>query len=850
MAFGKMGARGGFGGLGSLGRAAVSGRQPTYYFSAAGSDSNDGRTLATPKQTLTAFNGLTLVATDYVVFRQGDTFAGTMTIPGGGSVLSNIIIGSYGIGAAPIIAPASGNDGIDAVNMGYLTVQNLTVTGGGGTTGHGIFFHNTTASTLYSNNIVSGCTVTGFAGSGIRFGVDNPTFNGYDGTQILNCVANGNTIALGGALQTAGITIVGSATGTPQISSVWAHTNLTISGCTASNNTGVAGTPNWCGSGIYVNGCNTALISNCVASNNGANCNATSGPTGFWTSQSRSVVFSGCESAFNKTGNIDGGGFDIDGGCDLCRVEFCYSHDNVGPGIMCFCYDSANFIGNRQNVIRFNISVNDSTAVARGALSIECQASNVNTGLLVYHNTVVGNSNTVGASAFASVTTGASLTGTIANNVFVSTRSNSAIVKTTGSVAGLGTLTGNDYYALGTYAITWNGTTYSTFAAWQTATSQEKIAAANVGFSANPELYVLPSSNLSSSNSEFCRLTKDSTLLNGGVNLSTQYSIDPGTKDFFGATISSAGPYTPGCGSAGSALSVVVFSTPGDFTQTIPADFVSLYSVEAIGGGAGNAAAQTGAGGGAYAKIKSTSASLVAGVTQIGGHVGAGGAGGTASSASNGEASWWNATSLSNAQSLGSAVCCAADLGLTTATATGGVGGLATNSVGTTKFNGGSGGNKGASANGGGGGAGGPLGAGATGGIGGASLNGGGGGGGAGGGTTPATPGSPTGANGGGGPYLLGGGTGSGSAVPGAPGLVGGGGAGGLGSGTAEPGGNGGNGVEWGSKGGAGGGSGAGVGVTTQSIIAGNFGGGGGGRNGGPGAQGAVRFAYKTAGVV
>ncbi|TYL80172.1 hypothetical protein [Bradyrhizobium cytisi] len=833
-----------------FGRVGTTGRQPTYYFSAAGSDSNDGKTLATPKQTIAAFNALALVATDYVVFRQGDTFAGTMTIPGGGSVLSNIIIGSYGLGAAPIIAPASGNDGIDAVNMGYLTVQNLAVTGGGGTTGHGIFFHNTTASTLYSNNIVSGCAVTGFAGSGIRFGVDNPTFTGYDGTQILNCTANGNALALGGANQTAGITIVGSATGTPQISSVWAHTNLLISGCTASNNTGVAGTPNHCGSGIYINGCNTGLISGSLASNNGANCNATSGPTGMWTSQSRGVVFSGCESASNKTGNIDGGGFDIDGGCDLCRVEYCYSHDNVGPGIMCFCYDSANFIGNRQNVIRFNISANDSLAAARGGISIEAQSSNVNTGNLVYHNTIIGNSNTVGSSALASVTAGASLTGTIANNIIVSTRSNCGVVKTTGSVTGLGTLTGNDYYALGTFSINWNGTNYTTFAAWQTATGQEKISAANVGFSANPELYLLPGSNLSSGNKEFARITKNSTLLNAGVNLSTQYGIDPGTRDFFGGSVSAAGAYTPGCSWAGSALSIVMFATPGDFTQTIPADIVSLYSVEAIGGGAGNAAAQTGAGAGAYARINATTTPLVAGVTQISGHVGAGGAGGTASSANNGEASWWNATSLSNAQSLGSAVCCAADLGLTTATSTGGVGGRAANSVGTTTFNGGSGGNKGGNANGGGGGAGGPFGAGASGGIGGNAGFGGGGGGGAGGGTTPATPVTVNGGNGGNGPYSNGGGVGSGATAPGNAGAIGGGGAGGLGAGTAEPGGNGGAGVEWGSNGGAGGGSGAGVGITTQSIVAGNYGGGGGGRNGGPGAQGAVRFAYKTAGVV
>lgn len=166
-------------------------------------------------------------------------------------------------------------------------------------------------------------------------------------------------------------------------------------------------------------------------------------------------------------------------------------------------------------------------------------------------------------------------------------------------------------------------------------------------------------------------------------------------------------------------VSTTVFLLNGTTTWTVPADFSALVSVECIGAGSsGNFSPTSGniasGGGGAYAKITTTSTTLTPGVTSINVGIGLGGASTSSNVVSNaGGDTWWNATSLANAVTNGSAVSCAAQGGQPTASATGGLGGTAANSVGTAKFSGGNG-TAGSNAHGSGGAAG-PTGAGAAG---------------------------------------------------------------------------------------------------------------------------------------
>jgi hypothetical protein len=168
------------------------------------------------------------------------------------------------------------------------------------------------------------------------------------------------------------------------------------------------------------------------------------------------------------------------------------------------------------------------------------------------------------------------------------------------------------------------------------------------------------------------------------------------------------------------AVNTTVFLLNGTTTWTVPADFGSLVSVQCIGAGSGGNGSSTAGniasgGGGAYAKITSTSTALTPGVTVINVGIGLGGAGvsGVTTTGNAGGDTWWNATSRTDAVTNGSGKSCAAQGGQAATSATGGLGGTAANSVGTATFSGGNG-TVGTNAHGSGGAAG-PNGAGASG---------------------------------------------------------------------------------------------------------------------------------------
>lgn len=294
------------------------------------------------------------------------------------------------------------------------------------------------------------------------------------------------------------------------------------------------------------------------------------------------------------------------------------------------------------------------------------------------------------------------------------------------------------------------------------------------------------------------------------------------------------------------AQKVVFLTTTGSGTYTIPNDFGSLVSVEAIGGGGAGSNASTGGapggGGGAYAKSTTVTGLAAGGIAYY--NVGAGGTTG-----GNGSVTWFNAAS--NAAPTLASQGVKADFGLG-----GGNGGQAANCVGDLSYNGGNGGSATSKSGGGGGGAAGPGGAGGMGGSGNPTSSGQAGGGGGGASLTHAgynggdATVSGTGGNGGDN-------TGGGAAgAPGSPGTAGTGGGGGGGNNTKE-GGNGATGTTSftqtsdSSTAGSGGGGGGGVG-NTGGGSGGLYGGGGGGWGTAsalsyPGAQGIIVFTYTPA---
>ena len=308
------------------------------------------------------------------------------------------------------------------------------------------------------------------------------------------------------------------------------------------------------------------------------------------------------------------------------------------------------------------------------------------------------------------------------------------------------------------------------------------------------------------------------------------------------------------------AVKTVFIATVGTSTFTIPSDFSSLVSVEAIGAGAGSgsAAPAGGGGGGAYAKSTAVTGLTAGGVVYY--SVGAAGIRG-----GNGGDTWFNVTANTAATTSTQGIL--AKGGQQTGTAFGGIGGASTASIGTVVYSGGAGGDVGGTGNtngrGGGGGAAGPGGVGGKGGNGAYTTNGTGGGGGGGASASASGSngsngnGSSTAGTGGNGGSGTGGGAGATASTTAVAGTTGTGGGGGGGFSNTAPfqvaaaGGSGvaiwtqtSNGATAGPGGGSGGGSGGAGGTTGNG---GTYGGGAGGESASGtsvGGQGIIVFTY------
>lgn len=105
-----------------------------------GNDANDGLTVTTPWQTITKVNAGAFFSGDKILFKRGESWAGTsLNITWSGDEGAPIYFGDYGTGALPII---DGSDAVHCVqisNQHFIHLENLDLTQG---LGHGIYCHN------------------------------------------------------------------------------------------------------------------------------------------------------------------------------------------------------------------------------------------------------------------------------------------------------------------------------------------------------------------------------------------------------------------------------------------------------------------------------------------------------------------------------------------------------------------------------------------------------------------------------------------------------------------------------------------------------------------------------------
>lgn len=502
---------------------ALRGGMLTYYVSASGgSDANSGKSPAKPWQTLANLTTLTSGVPVLILLKAGDTFS---TVNANGAVgqlyQSNVTISSYGSGAKPIISTISADYGIWFFDVSNITIQNLNFVGpstGSASGDTAIIGQVTVNNTTQKNWTVSNCTVSGWD-SGILLEDSSATGAIVNGITVTGC-----TVATG---YSGGI-VTASGSGADQN-----LLNVAILNCVVTNIQT---------SGIAPDNVTGFLVSGCVASGCGAQ-----GGTNIevYSSKNGTVQFCEAYGGVSTAAADGGGGIDIDANCQNVTVQFCYVHGNAGPGI----YFYLNLGTGTGLVCRFNISQNNGTNTNGTAQFCIGLATGGQTGHTIqfYGNTIY---NAAGKSCFGFNSGSGSISSCqVSNNIFYSA---AAKIINTALPTGTVTMQGNDYYSTGAFSLTWGGTTYSSFAAWQTASAQEKVSGVNVGLTSNPTLAnpgnagtvstggAVTQASLAAALAAYYELAHTSPMFDTGLNLSSDFGINPGTQDFFGNAIAAS----------------------------------------------------------------------------------------------------------------------------------------------------------------------------------------------------------------------------------------------------------------------------------------------------------------------
>ncbi|MDX1934969.1 MAG: hypothetical protein SFU56_20415 [Capsulimonadales bacterium] len=251
----------------------------------------------------------------------------------------------------------------------------------------------------------------------------------------------------------------------------YSHENVYVGGCCAYRNTGFANKGNNSGNGIVLSDVENGMIECSVAFENGAkNDHKGGGPVGIWAWESKNVVIRFNESYRNRSMTIDGGGFDLDGGCVNCVMEYNYSHDNFGSGFLVYEFYSARPM--RNNKVRYNLSVNDGISNGGGFTF-----GGGMDGLLVEGNTFIFGNNPLptaeGPFGVLQVKDGmTNVNVTIRRNLFIP-QGNRTMIKVPDLALQPNLLFRDNCYLTPFFHAIWGATEYDSLNAWRSATGQE-----------------------------------------------------------------------------------------------------------------------------------------------------------------------------------------------------------------------------------------------------------------------------------------------------------------------------------------------------------------------------------------
>ncbi len=459
----------------------------TFYIKASGNDALAGTSPASAWQTINKVNASAINPGDSILFEGGQTFNGTLFFqpPRCGTKANPVYIGSYGTGNATLNAGTSG-PGIYIYDCAGFEIANLNVTGAGIASNNfqGVFFYtDVPGSGMYPYIYLHDLNVSGFNKGGINIvGEENFTDRGYRDITILRCNAFQN-----GDL---GIQVLAKFF---HLTTEHAIHNVYIAHCQAYDNPGQIGKTNGhTGNGIVVGTADTVVIEHCIAHHNGVgNLSTAGGPIGIWAWECNNATIQFCESYANSTNSgLDGGGFDLDGGCTHSVMQYNYSHDNMGAGYLVAQFTSARAM--HHITVRYNISERDAQLPNWGALMIYQGGINPVDSIFFYNNTVFLGNNRGTNTAMVLITRTSLNIGPVlfANNIFM-TEDNAPMLRMS-HASTVHKFINNLYFSLsGNYSFIQPGYTPGTttsLANWRTVTGQEKLGATNTGFQTNPLL--------------------------------------------------------------------------------------------------------------------------------------------------------------------------------------------------------------------------------------------------------------------------------------------------------------------------------------------------------------------------
>jgi hypothetical protein len=510
----------------------------TYYVSPSGSDSNDGKSKTSPWQTLGKVTSTTFGPGDTVLFEGGAKFSGCPVFSGDkikSTAAAPFTVGSYGTGSFTLAASCTGSHkaalSILGVNGFYL--HGATVVGNAGGAEYGIFINNPTGTTTDWVR-VEGCDVSGFYTTDkTDYGAEifvSGVPGGLDHVLLLDNTLHGSQ----GETSPDDNGISGYGNGTNITNALYQGNTVYDIGAKPGANGGTVG------NGILAGGLKDGVVQYNVAYNLGRNTNTCGGPAAIWAYSCDHVTFQYNEAygsgpnGGQAAGGCDWNAYDLDGNVVNSVLQYNYAHDNFGAGYL--LYVNGTWGG---NVVRYNISENDGHGVGAGIFVTGYGASGSD--LAIYGNTVyTAKGDTFGIG----VAGGGTIAGHVSNNLFYSDTGGGNLVGVvdwnTATITGLSFL-GNDYYAVGPFAIHYDKTSYASLSAWSQATGQEKDNGAQGGLSVDPKL-TSPGHGGTAFGYQPAKLggyllQAGSPLIGVGLDLHARYGLDVGTQDFFGAAV-------------------------------------------------------------------------------------------------------------------------------------------------------------------------------------------------------------------------------------------------------------------------------------------------------------------------